>query len=200
MADSGIHWTPIGSKPPAKSWSLFSKAPTVDPRESVICLPPFPMKSEITRKLVSTKNVILIDLDSFIKTINEKELLAQIEDAERSENNGLHHILYSMAASKALDFVRREISKDSKMSAIFVTSDYEWSTRNFAPHRLYVAVPSRDLHLKILDTTPADEKEKIERIRTEFISRLSYDAVRTFNTYEELETMLRSLFGIQHKH
>jgi hypothetical protein len=200
MADSGIHWTPIGSKPPAKACSLFSKTPSPDPRESVICLPPFPMKSDITRKLVSTKNVILIDLDSFIKTINEKELLSQIEDAERSENNGLHHILYSMAASKALDFVRREISKDPKMSAIFVTSDYEWSTRNFAPHRLYVAIPSRDLHHKIIESSTPDERDKVDRIRTEFISRLSYDSVRTFNTYDELESMIRSRFGIQHKH
>lgn len=199
MAESAVNWTPIGPKPASKSWSLFSKS-SPELRESVICLPPFPMKGDITHKLVSTKNVILIDLDSFIKTINEKELLSQIEDAEKTENNGLHHILYSMAASKALDFVRREISKDPKMSAIFVTSDYEWSTRNFPPHRLFVAIPSRDLHLKIVESTPKDEKEKIERTRTEFISRLSYDSVRTFNSYDELESMIRTLFGIQHKH
>ncbi|NDA51868.1 MAG: hypothetical protein EBX66_05290, partial [Betaproteobacteria bacterium] len=85
-------------------------------------LPPFPMKSEITRKLVSTKNVILVDLDSFIKTINEKELLSQIEEAEKSsalalESNelgyqvGVRINIDVLNALQQLSSTRRDLSK-----------------------------------------------------------------------------------------
>jgi hypothetical protein len=204
------HWKPLGehtsvpkSAPKKSGWFGFGKKeePVVKPdQEFVICVPPFPKRAELTQKLVSNKNIILIDLDSFIDTVNEKKLLDQIADAERSENNALHHVLYSMAASKALDFVRREVSKDSKMKAVLITSDYEWSSRNFEPHCIYAALPSRDLHKQIVEATPKDDVERVEKQRVEFISRLPYDAVRTFNTYDELEQMIRTLFDIQHKH
>lgn len=216
MASSGNTWKPLGehvppavAPTPAKRVSFLGRLlgfkSTPDPtkeikQEFVVCVPPFPKRYELTQKLVSNKNLILVDLDSFIKTINEKELLSQIEQAEKDENNGLHHVLYSMAASKALDFVRREVSKDKNMRAVFITSDYEWSTRNFDPQCLYATIPSRDLHKQILEATPADEKEKVDKQRTDFITRLPYDAVRTFHTFDELEQMIRNLFDIQHKH
>lgn len=204
------HWKPLGEhtgapKEVAKSsgWFGFGKKAdeVVKPKqEFVICVPPFPKRAELTQKLVSNNNTILIDLDSFIASVNEKTLLDQITEAERSENNALHHILYSMAASKALDFVRREVSKDPKLKAVMITSDFEWSSRNFDSHCIYAALPSRDLHKHIAEATAKEDKERVERQRTEFISRLPYDAVRTFNTYDELEAMIRSLFDIQHKH
>lgn len=202
---SATHWKPLGehtgSQTPKRSgWFGFGQKEPKPSQEFVICVPPFPKRAELTQKLVSNKNLILIDLDSFISSVNDKQLLEQIAEAERGENNALGHILYSMAASKALDFVRREVSKDSKMKAVLITSDYEWSTRNFDAHSTYVALPSRDLHKQILDSTPKEDVERTEKQRTEFISRLPYDAVRTFNTYDELEQMIRVLFDIQHKH
>jgi hypothetical protein len=207
---AATHWKPLGEhtgapKPAPKSngWFGFGKKSDDTPKpdqEFVICVPPFPKRAELTQKLVSNKNIILIDLDSFISTVNEKQLLEQIAEAEKSENNALHHILYSMAASKALDFVRREVSKDHKMKAVLITSDYEWSSRNFETHCIYAALPSRDLHKQILETTPKEDTDRVEKQRVDFISRLPYDAVRTFNTYDELETMIRTLFDIQHKH
>lgn len=203
------HWKPLGEHAGAKEtpkrsgWFGLGKKvdETVKPKqEFVICVPPFPKRAELTQKLVSNKNLILIDLDSFISTVNDKSLLEQIEQADRTENNALHHILYSMAASKALDFVRREVSKDTKMKAVLITSDYEWSTRNFESQCTYAAIPSRDLHKQILEATPKEDKERVEKQRVDFISRLPYDAVRTFNTYDELEQMIRTLFDIQHKH
>lgn len=203
-----MHWKPLGEhtgapKPVPKRRGWFGRKvdDVVKPeQEYVICVPPFPKRAELTQKLVSNKNIILVDLDSFIATVNDKALLDQIAEAERQENNALYHILYSGAASKALDFVRREISKDPKMKAVLITSDYEWSTRNFDPFCTYVALPSRHLHHQILETTPKDEVERVDKQRTDFISHLPYDAVRTFNTYDELENMIRALFDIQHKH
>ena len=210
MYMAATHWKPLGehtgapkSAPKSTGWFGFGKKADDIPKpdqEFVICVPPFPKRAELTQKLVSNKNIILIDLDSFISTVNEKQLLEQIAEAEKSENNALHHILYSMAASKALDFVRREVSKDHKMKAVLITSDYEWSSRNFETHCIYAALPSRDLHKQILETTPKEDTERVEKQRVDFISRLPYDAVRTFNTYDELENMIRTLFDIQHKH
>lgn len=197
---AAAHWKPIGTAPKASLLRLPWSAPApVEKNEFVVCVPPCSGKIELSKKLVSNKNVIIIELDSFIRTVNEKEHLEQMDKAEREENNGLYHILYSMAASKALNFVRTELSKDKKMKTIFLTSDYEWSMRSFPAHRVYVTIPSRELQATIIASSPKDLHEKIDRQRTEFISRLSYDAVKTFNTYAELEEMLRSLFEIQHR-
>jgi hypothetical protein len=195
---SAAHWKPMG-EPPKKGWLNWSKGDEEEKSEYVVCVPPCTGKVELSKKLVSNKNVIIIELDSFIRDVNEKELLARLAAAEKEENHGLAHILYSMAASKALGFVREELAKDRKMQTIYLTSDYEWSTRSFPAHRIYVALPSRELHAKTVATTPKDQQEKMERQRTEFISRLPYEAAKTFNSFEELEEMLRSLFDVQHR-
>jgi hypothetical protein len=195
---ASAHWTPLG-KPPSKSWNPFAKALPVERNEFVVCVPPCTGKVELSKKLVSNKDLIVIELDSFIHDVNDKDLLERLAKAEKEENNGLTHILYSMAASKALSFVRRELAKDKKMQTIFLTSDFEWSQRSFPEHRLYVAIPSRELHNTIISTTPKDKLDKVEKQRTEFIGRLPYEAAKTFNTFAELEEMLRSLFDIQHR-
>lgn len=195
---AAAHWKPMGT-PPARGWFAWTKTAVPERNEFVICVPPCTGKVELSKKLVSNKNVIVIELDSFIRDVNEKELLDRLEAAEREENNGLAHILYSMAASKALGFVRRELAKDKKMQTIFLTSDYEWSERSFPGHRLYVAIPSRELHNTIVAASPKEQHEKMDKQRTEFISRLPYEAAKTFNSFAELEEMLRSLFDIQHR-
>ena len=193
---ASAHWTSVGAAPKS-SWFSWNKPAELN--EYVVCVPPCSGKIELSKKLVSNKNVIVIELDSFIRTVNDKEHLDQMDKAESDENNGLYHILYSMAASKALKFVRDEIAKDSKMQTIFLTSDYEWSTRSFPAHRIYVTIPSRELQATITASTPKDQHEKLDRQRVEFVSRLPYDAVKTFNSYDELEEMLRSLFAVQHR-
>ena len=196
---SAIHWKPLG-KEPRKSWNLFRKrVVAANENEFVVCVPPCTGKVELSKKLVSNKQLIVIELDSFIRDVNDKELLERLDTAEKEDNNGLTHILYSMAASKALSFVREELSKDRKMKVVYLTSDFEWSERSFPAHQLYVAIPSRELHRTIVGTTPTSEHEKLDRQRTEFIGRLPYDAAKTFNTFAELEDMLRGLFDIQHR-
>lgn len=199
---ASAHWHPMGSAPASASRLLrlpWSGPAPVERNEFVVCVPPCSGKIELSKKLVSNKNVIIIELDSFIRTVNDKEHLEQMDKAEKEENNGLYHILYSMAASKALNFVRTELAKDKKMKTIYLTSDYEWSLRSFPAHRVYVTIPSRELQTTIIASTPKELHEKMDRQRTEFISRLPYDAVKTFNSYAELEEMLRSLFEIQHR-
>lgn len=196
---AAVHWKPMGTTPAKRWWNPFRKPLTLEHNEFVVCVPPCTGKVELSKKLVSNKDLIIIELDSFIRDVNEKELLDRLAAAEKEENNGLHHILYSMAASKALGFVREELAKDKKMQTIYLTSDYEWSTRSFPAHRLYVAIPSRELHSTIVATAHKDKHEKMERQRTEFISRLPYEAAKTFNSFGELEDMLRSLFDIQHR-
>jgi hypothetical protein len=194
---AAVHWKPMGEAP-KKSWNPFASAP-VERNEFVVCVPPCTGKVELSKKLVSNKDVIIIELDSFIRDVNDKELLDRLATAEKDDNNGLAHILYSMAASKALGFVRRELAKDKKMQTIYLTSDYEWSQRSFPAHRLFVAIPSRTLHTTLVASSPKEQHDKLDKQRVEFISRLPYEAAKTFNSFAELEDMLRSLFDVQHR-
>ena len=194
---AAVHWKPMGEAA-KKSWNPFAPAP-VERNEFVVCVPPCTGKVELSKKLVSNKDVIIIELDSFIRDVNDKELLDRLAAAEKDENNGLAHILYSMAASKALGFVRRELAKDKKMQTIYLTSDYEWSQRSFPAHRLFVAIPSRTLHTTLVASSPKEQHDKLDTQRVEFISRLPYEAAKTFNSFAELEDMLRSLFDVQHR-
>jgi adenylate kinase family enzyme len=168
-------------------------------KKNVICLPSKSGKSTLAKSLVSNKNMLLIDLDEFIKTVNDKDLLEKIRKAKEDQDTGLYHILYGMAADKAYDFVKKETSKDKELRCIILTADYAWSRKKFKDDALYVAVPSHDLHKSILESAPKDERDQIEKDRMEFINRLPYESVKTYNSFGELESMIRSRFDIQHK-
>lgn len=168
-------------------------------RKNVICLPSRSGKSTLAKSLVSNKNLLLVDLDEFIKTVNEKDLLEKIQKAKDDQDTGLYHILYGMAADKALEFVRRESKKDPHLKIILLTADFEWSHKKFKNDALYVAIPSHNLHKQILESTPKDQREQVEKDRIEFINRLPFESVKTYNTFAELESMVRSRFDIQHR-
>lgn len=168
-------------------------------RKNVICLPSRSGKSSLAKSLVSNKNILLIDLDEFIKTVNDKDLLEKIQKAKEDQDTGLYHILYSMAADKALEFVRTESKKEPSLRIIILTADFAWSHKKFKNDALYVAIPSHSLHKQILESTPKDQREQVEKDRIEFINRLPFESVKTYNSFAELETMVRSRFDIQHR-
>lgn len=168
-------------------------------RKNVICLPSRSGKSTLAKELVSNKNILLIDLDEFIKTVNDKDLLDKIQKAKEDQDTGLYHILYGMAADKALDFVRKESKKEPTLRIIILTAEFAWSHKKFKNDALYVAIPSHTLHKQILESTPKDQREQVEKDRIEFINRLPFESVKTYNSFAELESMVRSRFDIQHR-
>lgn len=168
-------------------------------KKNVVCLPSKSGKSTLAKSLVSNKNVLLVDLDEFIKTINDEKLLERIARAKSEFDTGLYHILYGKAADEALQFIKTETKKDQDLRVILLTADYSWSRKKFKDDALYVAIPSHDLHKQILETAPKEERDQIEKDRIEFINRLPYDSVKTYNSFLELESMVRARFDIQHK-
>lgn len=168
-------------------------------KKNVVCLPSKSGKSTLAKSLVSNKNILLVDLDEFIKTVNDDKLLEKITQAKNDHDTGLYHILYGKAADEALDFIKKETRKDPDLRVILLTADYSWSRKKFRDDALYVAIPSHDLHKQILESAPKEERDQIEKDRIEFINRLPYDSVKTYNSFLELESMVRARFDIQHK-
>lgn len=168
-------------------------------KKNVICLPSKSGKSTLAKSLVSNKNLLLVDLDEFINTVNEEKLLERIRQAKLDHDTGLYHILYGKAADEALDFIKKETKKDTDLRVILLTADYSWSRKKFKDDALYVAIPSHELHKKILESASKEDRDQIEKDRIEFINRLPYDSVKTYNSFIELESMVRSRFDIQHK-
>lgn len=168
-------------------------------KKNVICLPSKSGKTSLAKSLVSNKNVLLIDLDEFIKTVNEPSLLEKVEEAKKEGNTGLYSILYSKCSDEALNFVKKELKKDKNLRAIFLTSDFNWSLKRFKKDQIYVSIPSAKLHKEIVDNAPEGEKETIRNHRLEFIHQLPFESVRTYNSFQELENLVRERFDIQHK-
>jgi hypothetical protein len=168
-------------------------------KKNVVCLPSKSGKSTLAKSLVSNKNILLVDLDEFINTVNDEKLLEKIAKAKSDHDTGLYHILYGKAADEALDFIKKETKKDAALRVILLTADYSWSRKKFKDDALYVAIPSHDLHKQILESAPKEERDQIEKDRIEFINRLPYDSVKTYNSFLELESMVRARFDIQHK-
>ena len=168
-------------------------------RKNIICLPSRSGKSSLAKSLVSNKNLLLIDLDEFIFFVNEPELIAKINKAKETQDTGLYRILYNMAADKALEFVRERSKKERTLRIIILTSDFEWSHKKFSNDALYVAIPSHTLHKQILESTVKEQREQVEKDRIDFINRLPFESVKTYNSFSELETMVRSRFDIQHR-
>jgi hypothetical protein len=168
-------------------------------KKNVVCLPSKSGKSTLAKSLVSNKDILLVDLDEFIKTVNDAALLEKIAQAKADHDTGLYHILYGKAADEALDFIKKETRKDPALRVILLTADYSWSRKKFKDDALYVAIPSHDLHKQILESAPKEDRDQIEKDRIEFINRLPYDSVKTYNSFLELESMVRARFDIQHK-
>lgn len=168
-------------------------------KKNVVCLPTKSGKSTLAKSLVSNKNILLVDLDEFIATVNDDKLLEKISKAKADHDTGLYHILYGKAADEALDFIKKETKKDPVLRVILLTADYSWSRKKFKDDALYVAIPSHDLHKQILESAAKDDRDQIEKDRIEFINRLPYDSVKTYNSFLELESMVRARFDIQHK-
>jgi hypothetical protein len=84
------------------------------------------------------------------------------------------------------------------MRALFLTSDFDWSSRKFAKKwdAIYVVIPSGELFKEILEKHPED-RIRLEHERAELLSRLPYEGVQTYNSYDELITMVKSRFNIQ---
>jgi len=167
-------------------------------QKSVVVIPSKAGKSHLCRSLTSTSGATLIDLDEFIRVVNSEEEIRDIRDALEKGDTGLFKILSGIAYDKAFDFVRGECQKNPKMKAIFLTNDLEWSTRKFANKwdAVYVALPSGELFKKICDENPAD-RLRLEHERAELLSRLPYESVATYNSFDELEKMLKTRFNIQ---
>jgi hypothetical protein len=167
-------------------------------QKSVVVIPSKSGKSHLSRSLTSTTGATLIDLDEFIRVVNSAEEIRDIEDAQSKGDTGLHRILSGIAYDKAFDFVRGECLKNPKMKAVFLTNDLEWATRRFKNKwdAVYVSLPSGELFKKICDENPAD-RLRLEHERAELLSRLPYESVATYNTFDELEKMLKHRFNIQ---
>jgi hypothetical protein len=169
-----------------------------------------------TKKKSMTTSVHNFDKDRFQKLMTKRRSLAQmqanlcskswnvqnIENMERAKATGnrpLYKILYSKCCDNAFKFIREE-SKKTGERVLFLSGDYDWSVKTFKGDALYVLLPSQELFETIIsDIEDPEERRQIKEERERYIAKLSYSSIRTYNSFVELEGLIRNRFtDLQH--
>ena len=187
---------PIASYIGRSCWRRVRDAKKI--QKSVVVIPSKSGKSYLARSLAGHSGATLIDLDEFIRVVVSPDERKDIDEAKHTGDTGLYKILSGIAYDKAFQFVREETQRNKKMKAIFLTNDLSWAERRFENKwdAVFVVMPSGDLFKKICDEHP-DVAEELKHERAEMLSRLPYESVQTYNSFDELERMLKAKFNIQ---
>jgi shikimate kinase len=169
-------------------------------RKNIIVLPRFSGKSHLAKSLVSNKKLIVCDLDEYIVSpgVNSPELISQYQEAEEKGNRSLSAFLYKRMVGKAFDFIREE-SKKAKERVLYLTSDLDFAKSRVKEDAIYCLIPSAELFEEITKDLPEDKKAEIRKDREHFLARIPFEAIKTFHSWDELETLIRGKFPeLQH--
>jgi len=134
-------------------------------------------------RVLGASDKVLVDCGVFAKVFDKDKLLSEVEGDKTladAVSDGLLDDVY--------DYVRKLVKRSKKKSALFLSSNVEWSLKRFKPDAVFALVPSADF---------AKEIEGCEPSRSRMLHALPREAVKTFSSWEHLEGMLRVKFQIE---
>jgi len=165
-------------------------------QKHVLCLPSKGGKSLLFHKLGTQKKYLVIDVDEFLPTVCAPDELRRLDMAQSAGNFLQETIYYSECADKVLAYMRKQLKQNKSLKVLFVTSCWAWAQR-FRQDAVSIACPDRDFFAQILERFP-ETKDELRVKREEFLESVPKACVQTYNSYEELESMVRKRLDIVH--
>ena len=135
-------------------------------------------------KVLGARDKVLVDCGEFAKIFDKEKMLPLL-----SEDKTLADAVNDGLLDEVYEYVRKLVKRSGKKKALFFTSNVEWAVKKFKPDAVYALVPSREFVSKCPGCEPS---------RSLILHTLPSEVVKTFNSWEELEAMLRLKFSIQH--
>lgn len=135
-------------------------------------------------RVLGASDKVLVDCGEFAKVFDKDELLAKL-----GEDRTLADAVSDGLLDEVYEYVRKLVKSSGKKKAIFLTSNVEWAMKKFKGDAVYALVPACEF---------ASTLEGCEPSRSRMLHALPSEVVKTFSSWEELEGLLRTKFGIQH--
>lgn len=172
----------------------FTKRKFENISKHFLVMPRHTGKSYIAQHLGGNSKVILVDTDEFaLRFLNDEER----KSLEASSNDKtLRAAIIKDVYNRVYSYIRSVCKKDSSMKALFLSSDLDWVQNVGKLESTYVCIPSSPfIEEMILDE---EEKKELLNSRAYILHKLPEKAITIYNSYEELMTLVKLRFGIQH--
>jgi len=167
-------------------------------KKNVLVLPTKGGKGYLKTK-VESANLLVVDVDEYLKDFNSPKDLDRLKQAHASGKLHEYSLYYKTCADKCLDFVKTQIKHNHKLRVLFVTSSYAFAT-NFKRDSICIASPDSDFYDSILEPLEAEQRETLRKERSFMLASIpTQNAVNVYNSYADLEKLVRSRLGVFHK-
>lgn len=140
-------------------------------------------KSTLANALTGSHNKFLVDTDEFSVHFDTDHILEKL-----SKDLTLTEALKSEVHNKTYDYIRNVLKKNKHKQAIFLTSDYQWALTKFKKDAIFCLVPCSEF---------VKECPGCEPSRSRILHELPKEVVKTFSSWEDLETIVRVKFQLQ---
>ena len=165
-------------------------------QKHVLVLPSKGGKTFLTQRLSKQKTYMIIDLDEAIAKSCSPEELTRYTSEMRSGGFLKSQMYYTECANKVLTYIRTQLKKNRGLKVLFLTSCYAFASQ-FKPDSIAIACPDREFFDEILEEH-AGMKEELRQAREDFLEAVPKPAVQSYNSYAELEKMVRARLKIVH--
>tara|TARA_Y100000780_G_scaffold35307_2_gene28532 strand:- start:1013 stop:1630 length:618 start_codon:yes stop_codon:yes gene_type:complete len=165
-------------------------------KKNVLVLPPKGGKSYL-KSVIQSNDVLVVDLDEFMNSFNTSKDLDRLKECVNHGNLHEYDLFYQECSIKCLDRIKHMIKNAKKLRVLFVTSSYSFSSL-FRKDAVCVASPNSDFFEKILKKEDAETRETLRKRRQFLLDSVPVkNAITTYNSYDELETMVRDRMGLK---
>jgi len=165
-------------------------------QKHVLCLPSKGGKTFLFNRLSTQKKYMVIDLDDFLKTCCTTDMMDRLTSAQIARNHFQAEMYYAECANKVLEYIRKQLKNKPTLKVLFLTSCWAW-TQAFKKDAIALACPDKDFFQTILEEN-AGIREQLRRDREDFLETVPRQAVQTYNSYKQLEEMVRTRLDIVH--
>lgn len=165
-------------------------------QKHVLCLPSKGGKTFLFNRLSTQKKYMVIDLDDFLKTCCTTDMMDRLNSAQIARNHFQAEMYYAECANKVLEYIRKQLKNKPTLKVLFLTSCWAW-TQAFKKDAIALACPDKDFFQTILEEN-AGIREQLRRDREDFLETVPRQAVQTYNSYKQLEEMVRTRLDIVH--
>lgn len=140
-------------------------------------------KTHLANALTGSHQTFLVDTDEFCVHFDNEHIIEKL-----TNDLTLRGALKSEILNKTYERIRKILKKDKGKRAIFLTSDYEWALSKFKKDAIFCLVPCSEF----VGDCPGCEPS-----RSRILHELPKEVVKTFSSWEDLETILRVKFQLQ---
>ena len=170
-------------------------------KKLVLVLPKKGGKSTLNKTLQGASDkLLIIDLDEVMKLRGDDAKSLHLEVAQKNKDYSTEKILKMELIKDNVEYVKSVwLSKSVKNRALFLSSDIDVCKSIFKESSICLALPSDKLYKEMCEKLSAEDAETLRVSRLEYLKSYNPDQYKVYNSFEGLNEMVRSTYGLTYK-